>query len=38
MIELPELIVLALFYLVPIAIIAGIYLFVRGRRKGSKRG
>jgi hypothetical protein len=36
-IELPELIVLALFYLVPIAIIAGIFLLVRGRRGGSKR-
>ena len=38
MVELPELVVLALFYLVPIAIIAGIYLLVRSRRGGSKRG
>jgi hypothetical protein len=36
--ELPELLVLAVFYLVPIAIIAGIFLLVRSRRGGSKRG
>lgn len=32
MVELPELAVLAVFYLVPIAIIAGIYLLIRRRR------
>ena len=36
--ELPELLVLALFYLVPVGIIAGVYLLVRSRRGGSKRG
>ena len=37
MVEAPELVVLAVFYLVPIAIVAGIYLLVRSRRSGSKR-
>jgi hypothetical protein len=32
-IELPELLVLAVFYLVPIAIIAGIFWLVRRRRR-----
>jgi hypothetical protein len=36
--ELPELLVLAVFYLVPVAIIAGILLLVRSGRGGSKRG
>ena len=36
--ELPELLVLAVFYLVPVAIIAAIYLLIRGRRGRSKRG
>jgi hypothetical protein len=36
--ELPELLVLAVFYLVPVAIIAGIYLLIRSRRRRSKRG
>jgi hypothetical protein len=35
-IELPELLVLAVFYVVPIAIIAGIYILIRGRRGRSK--
>ena len=36
--EMPELLVLAVFYLVPVAIIAGIFLLVRGRRVGPRRG
>jgi hypothetical protein len=36
--ELPELLVLAVFYLVPVAIFAGIFLLVRSRRRGPKRG
>ena len=33
MVEPPELLVLAVFYLVPIAVIAGIYWLIRGRRR-----
>ena len=37
MVEALELVVLAVFYLVPIAIVAGVYLLLMSRRRGSKR-
>jgi len=35
-IQAPELLVLAVFYLIPIAIVAGIFWFIRRRRRSDR--